>query len=948
MRDPVARCAVLVAGIAPLCTGRRSYIPQFKGTAMPEVAGLALYGAAASRAAVVALIGAVPAVARFGVIAFAAMARVCGCRVGRAVVVQWLQWTGMTGVCRWVDIRTGTDDMAAVCAGGVASVALTVADLLLRIEHRGAAAVVTACIDRLKEETAAAGGTHGAELWDRAAPLKGGAVGHQLEQGLRLIGVPISSNRYDVILIVFAAILHLPADGFLTGSLLGIKPDLVAWLDDHTGCPAVFHRHKSGVLCPIAVNSFRLFVFADAAFSLHAAFIALGIGGFDHIPAAPAMGNHDEPLAAGNLALFWVGIAGFKDELLHRLGRAADVEGILIDTAEAGAVPVPAVIMDMALHRNYIVADGTSEHIDSAAAHCVIANVKHKGMREDALLGAGGHIMRFVIACFKQARELVAVAFRVAAHDTVMGNPMLIDPSDIVFRRSLAVFRGHTHTRLLMAVGMGGSQLCLRRFHGVRRVALSADDAVVGVVIHAGLGGNRQPQRWGVHVHIVICLRQLVGRRRGIRIILLIPLIGQLVAFQALCRDREGDPVMFAVQQVVFRLFVIIAAAVDRGLTLDTPRLAVDDDGTAADVATDLAHALGVKFMVGGIQLFIVTIAAGVPVLRSVSLPGGGGYVGMSGAGMLRLQMILKIRVAEAPVVMVAAHSTHGISAAVLAALIAAVLAGIAVVEAQAAVLTEVIRIVSVHCAHSLGAVGVALAALLAHLAGFAELVLVLLIRDPAVAALTDVLVPLGAFHAGLAVWAAAALGVISAALKAQAAVLAGLLVQQAFLALFAGCVAIDAVDDTGIIVVHALVHRTEAGVTQRAVHRVAVIVCAVIAEAAGVADGYGAAWTLIAFAAQLVILADVAFAAGRAVRFLHAVGAFVALIAPIGCIEQTLTTIVAVKFSEAVGVAVNGAEPTTVAHILSPVVVVAVDTICALVVVLPKGMGMKFLTRHQ
>jgi hypothetical protein len=854
----------------------------------------------------------------------------------------------MTGVCRWVDIRTGTDDMAAVCAGGVAGVTLTVADLLLRVEQRCASAVVTACIDRLKEETAAAGGTHGAELWDRAAPLKGGAVGHQLEQGLRLIGIPISSNRYDVILIVFAEILHLPADGFLTGSLLGIKPDLVAWLDDHTGCPAIFHRHKSGVLCPIAVNFFRLFVFADAAFSLHAAFVTLGIGVFDHIPAAPAMGNHDEFLAAGNLALFGVGIAGLKDELLHRLGRAADVEGILIDAAEAGAVPVPAVIMDMALHRNDIVADGTSEHIDLAAAHCVIANVKHKGMREDALLGAGGHIMRFVIACFKQARELVAVAFRVAAHDTVMGNPMLIDPSDIVFRRSLAVFRGHTHTRLLVAVGMGGSQFCLRRFHGVRRVTLSADDAVVGVVIHAGLGGNRQPQRWGVHVHIVIFLRQLVGRRRGIRIILLIPLIGQLVAFQALCRDREGDPVMFAVQQVVFRLFVIIAAAVDRGLTLDAPRLAVDDDGTAADVVADLAHALGVKFMVGGIQLFIVTIAAGVPVLRSVSRPAGGGYVGMSGAGMLRLQMILKIRVAEAPVVMIAAHSAYGISAAVLATLIAAVLAGIAVVEAQAAVLAEVIRIVSVHCTHSLGAVGVALAALLAHLAGFAELVLVLLICDPAVTALTDVLVPLGAFHAGLAVRAAAALGVISAALKAQAAVLAGLLVQQAFLALLAGCVAIDAVDDAGIIVVHALVHRTEAAVAKRAVHRVAVIVCTVIAEAAGVADGYGAAGTLIAFAAQLVILANVAFAAGGAVRFLHAVGALVALIAPIDCIEQTLTTIVAVEFNEAVGVAVNSAEPATVAHILTPVVVVTVDTICALVVVLPKGMGGNLHTRHQ
>ena len=509
------------------------------------------------------------------------------------------------------------------------------------------------------------------------------------------------------------------------------------------------------------------------------------------------------------------------------------------------------------------------------------------------------------------------------------------------------LLRGHTHTRLLVAVGMGGSQFCLRRFHGVRRVALSADDAVVGVVIHAGLGGNRQPQRWGVHVHIVIFLRQLVGRRRGIRIILLIPLIGQLVAFQALCRDREGDPVMFAVQQVVFRLFVIIAAAVDRGLTLDAPRLAVDDDGTAADVVADLAHALGVKFMVGGIQLFIVTIAAGVPVLRSVSRPAGGGYVGMSGTGMLRPQMILKIRVAEAPVVMIAAHRSHGIEAAVLAALIAAVLAGIAVVEAQAAVLTEVIRVVRVHCAHPLGAVGVALAALLAQLAGFAELVLVLLIRDPAVAARADVLFPLGAFHAGLAIRAAAALGVVPAALLAQAALLAALLGQQAFLALLAGRVAIDAVDDAGIIVVHALVHRTEAAVAQRAVHRVAVIVCAVIAEAAGVADGDGAAGALMAFAAQLVILADVALGAGGAVLFLHALRALVALLAPVGRVSKAHTAVVAMGLNPAIVVAVNGAE-LAVAQILTPVVVVAVGAISAGVVVVPKGMGGNHQTRHQ
>ena len=127
------------------------------------------------------------------------------------------------------------------------------------------------------------------------------------------------------------------------------------------------------------------------------------------------------------------------------------------------------------------------------------------------------------------------------------------------------------------------------------------------------------------------------------------------------------------------------------------------------------------------------------------------------------------------------------------------------------------------------------------------------------------------------------ALGVDLAALLAQAALLAGLLGQQAFLALLAGRVAIDAVDDAGIIVVHALVHRTEAAVAQRAVHRVAVIVCAVIAEAAGVADGYGAAGPLMAFAAQLVILADVALGAGGAVRVLHALRAFKALIAPVG-----------------------------------------------------------------
>ena len=102
-----------------------------------------------------------------------------------------------------------------------------------------------------------------------------------------------------------------------------------------------------------------------------------------------------------------------------------------------------------------------------------------------------------------------------------------------------------------------------------------------------------------------------------------------------------------------------------------------------------------------------------------------------------------------------------------------------------------------------------------------------------------------------------------------------------------------------------------------------------------------------MAFAAQLVILANVALGAGGAVRVLHAVRAFIALLAPVGRVAQAHTAVVAMGLNPAIVVAVNGAE-LAVAQILTPVVVVAVDTICALVVVLPKGMGMKFLTRHQ
>ena len=103
-----------------------------------------------------------------------------------------------------------------------------------------------------------------------------------------------------------------------------------------------------------------------------------------------------------------------------------------------------------------------------------------------------------------------------------------------------------------------------------------------------------------------------------------------------------------------------------------------------------------------------------------------------------------------------------------------------------------------------------------------------------------------------------------------------------------------------------------------------------------------------MAFAAQLVILADVALGAGGAVFFLHALRALVALLAPVGRVSKAHTAVVAMGFNPALVVAVNGAEQAVTHIIASKMVVVAVRTIEAVVVVVPKGMGGKHQTRHQ
>ena len=81
--------------------------------------------------------------------------------------------------------------------------------------------------------------------------------------------------------------------------------------------------------------------------------------------------------------------------------------------------------------------------------------------------------------------------------------------------------------------------------------------------------------------------------------------------------------------------------------------------------------------------------------------------------------------------------------------------------------------------------------------------------------------------------------------------------------------------------------------------------------------------------------------------RVLHAVGAFIALLAPVGRVAQAQTAVIAMGFNPTIVVAVNGAE-LAVAQILTPVVVVAVGAISAGVVVIPKGVGGKLQTRHQ
>ena len=103
-----------------------------------------------------------------------------------------------------------------------------------------------------------------------------------------------------------------------------------------------------------------------------------------------------------------------------------------------------------------------------------------------------------------------------------------------------------------------------------------------------------------------------------------------------------------------------------------------------------------------------------------------------------------------------------------------------------------------------------------------------------------------------------------------------------------------------------------------------------------------------MAFAAQLVILADVALGAGGAVLFLHALRALVALLAPVGCVSKAHTAVVTMGFNPALVVAVNGAEQAVTHIIAAKMVVVAVRTIEAVVVVVPKGMDVNRHARHQ
>lgn len=81
---------------------------------------------------------------------------------------------------------------------------------------------------------------------------------------------------------------------------------------------------------------------------------------------------------------------------------------------------------------------------------------------------------------------------------------------------------------------------------------------------------------------------------------------------------------------------------------------------------------------------------------------------------------------------------------------------------------------------------------------------------------------------------------------------------------------------------------------------------------------------------------------------FLHALRALVALLAPVGRVSKAHTAVVTMGFNPALVVTVNGAEQAVTHIIAAKMVVVAVRTIEAVVVVVLKGVGMKLQTRHQ
>ena len=228
-----------------------------------------------------------------------------------------------------------------------------------------------------------------------------------------------------------------------------------------------------------------------------------------------------------------------------------------------------------------------------------------------------------------------------------------------------------------------------------------------------------------------------------------------------------------------------------RNLSHHTPGLLQDQDRLLTVKMTHGANAVFIVGMgcFGGDVLTVAAESASSPVMGFADFPGilGSGGVGTSGILMGRCDVCVEIAVADTSVGAVAAFLFQPDLAASFTqqkTCKLTVCANITIVEAFAAVLTEMEIVIAVLYAHGrrFHAIGIALAAIQAQFAKVAHFDL----AECLTAVRTQMVVPIGIFYTIFAAGAALGSGVVHTAEYAQTAIIAqfNAVLEQAFLTL--------------------------------------------------------------------------------------------------------------------------------------------------------------------